>query len=410
MPVRAVADRLLPFLATIIAAAVLSAPVAAQNRNAPRRPPLPNGADTNSVTAYSQYGVSQLHLDTRKAVAAFYWATRLDPSAAEQVYAYRSALLLDNRHLLRGLLTDDRGVQRLPEMRRIDSLMQRALMLNPFFHTWLDDVIITEYITTGTRQELRQQGSQNSDAEVDYAVNTWLRDNESGWRPFIDYARGQFNEALALWAEQAHSRPRDAMPHARRARAMYLSGRLDSARAELTSALRLARASDAEVIRFSYESKAAWEFALGRIYEQQGQADSARAAYERALVEDLGYYPAHVQLGQLRLEARDTAAALRELRRAVEVKEDEYIPQLNYGVVLGQAGQMDSAEAHLARAAALEPWAAAPWLMLGAVQDARGDRAGAIRSFEGYLARAARNDMRRTAIQQRLADLRRDSH
>lgn len=396
----------LPLLAGLVLGGAANA--AAQRTGAPpRRPTLPASADTNSAQAYNDYGLDQLRSNPRRAAAAFYWASRLDPISAEVVYAYRIALMLDDPERLRGYLRGDPRTLRGPESRRLDSLMQRALTLNPFYHAWLDDILVTEFVTRELGRSLRIDGVEASAPEISYAVNSWLRSRDSGLRPILSYSQGKFRESLDQWADEARQRPRDPMPRAWRARALYLGGNLDSARAELSTALRLARAADADSTRVFYESKSAWEFALGRIFEGLGRLDSAQAAYERTLVEELSYYQAHIRLGMLRLARGDTAAALTELSRAVLVKEDEYLPRITYAAALRLAGRHDSAETHLDRAIELEPWVALPRLLLGLERQARGNNAGAVEAFEAYLARSPRSDPDRATIQSLVETLRR---
>ena len=69
----------------------LSLSLAAQN--VPARPPL-DGADTNHAAAYYQYGLSVLAQDPFKAADAFYWASRIDPTWAQPLYAGRIAYLM----------------------------------------------------------------------------------------------------------------------------------------------------------------------------------------------------------------------------------------------------------------------------------------------------------------------------
>src|SRR5206468_5794225 len=103
-------------------------PLQAQNGKVPKRPDLEAAADTNSAAAYYRYGVSVVEKDPRKAADAFYWATRLDPTWAQPLYARRIALLMADPRLLIGYMSRNRGVVQSKEAKSIDSLELRALM------------------------------------------------------------------------------------------------------------------------------------------------------------------------------------------------------------------------------------------------------------------------------------------
>jgi tetratricopeptide (TPR) repeat protein len=381
----------------MLALAAVLAPGAglAQGAAAPRRPPLGDAADTNDPGAYRRYAEERLDRDPERAAAAYYWAARLNPASAEHVYGYRVALLMADRFRLRAYFTGDR---RARGMRQIDSLEARAMLLNPFQHRWLDDQLVQKWVMDQVGSYVRNQGERVEEGEQWYVVNTWLRSHDSPYRPLVDYAQGRFRPALDAWAEVLRRHPRNAGLHAERAHIFYLSGQFDSARFELSTALTAARASEADTVRFFYQSTAVWEYCRGLILEQLGRHDDARLAFERTLTEDLSYYPAQVRLAALALARGDTAGTLRELARAVEAKDDEYGSRFAYGSVLRAVGRLDSAEVHLARAAELEPWTAEPRLLLGAVRDQLGDRPGALAALDEYLARARRADERAAQI------------
>ena len=47
------------------------------------------GADTNDARSYYQYGVRMIDSKPEESVRAFYWASRIDPSSGEVLYAMR---------------------------------------------------------------------------------------------------------------------------------------------------------------------------------------------------------------------------------------------------------------------------------------------------------------------------------
>ncbi len=379
--------------------------LAQRPREMPARPRLPDGADTNSAVEYFRLGEQRLRYDPEQAEAAFFWAGRLNPEAAEYPYARRVALMLADPQRLLRYVDGDAPILRSMEIRAIDSLLARAYMMDPFFHPRLDDALILEWIRRAFGRNL---GSASG--AIDHTTFEQIVLDIAAARPadaaWIAYSRRQFPDALRHWNDVARRNRRNAYIRAQRSRAFYQMGRFDSARVEMQSALEIARRRDADSVRYFYESKAQWQYSLGRIYEQLGDTETARAAYEQSLVEELAYYPAHIRLGLLHIARADTAAALREFARAVSVKEDEYLPRLTAAYFLANSGHLDSADAHLRRAIEIEPHAAQPRLMLGAVADQRGDRAVALEAFEAFLARAPRDDPGLSAVRSRVGALR----
>lgn len=388
-------------VASFVCLLLLPALAGAQTREAPpRRPALAAGADTNSAAAYYSFGVAHLRDNAASSADAFWWAARLDPEAALYPYARWVALLIDDPDLR---WTSRRGSDAVAaRARAMDSLMIRALIFDPFMQRALDEPLFIQMvahilgvsINSGQRARerelmLRQAIEQNPEVAAAY-----------------HFTRGQYDDALEVWGRVARRSPRNAGIRADRARAFYLLGSLDSARVQMTQALEVARRRDADSMQFSYESKASWEYALGRIQVRLNHPDAAREAFEGALIEDLAYYPAHIHLGLLHIARADTAAALREFVRAVESREDEYLPRVTYAFFLANSGKADSAAAHLRRAIEIEPWAPQPRLMLGAILDGKGDAAGALEAFEGFIVRAPGNDQDLPTVRARVAQLR----
>jgi len=140
------AVRQLLVLATLAAVASTS-DLLAQARKEPKRPTLAMSRDTNRAAEYYAYGESVIPTDPRKAADAFYWASRLDPTWAQPLYARRVALLMaSDPAFLVGYMDGKRGYTRSKEARRIDSLELRALMLNPYLNRELDKELLLAYV------------------------------------------------------------------------------------------------------------------------------------------------------------------------------------------------------------------------------------------------------------------------
>lgn len=403
--------RLRRTLTTIIAAlgcaattdlAGQSAP-AATTRPIPPRPVIDAGADTNNPRSYVVWATGQLRRRPEQAAAAFYWATRLEPNYAEAFYGLHVARLLANTSILIGWVEGDRGTLSSPGVRAIDSLRYRAQAVDPFFREDLDDVLVEFYYV----EVIIRENPTLSRTEVQYEIRNLLdRSRDPYTRAWLAATRGNYREALRIWADLARNRPRNYTLRTVRARAFMQLGNADSAVTELRAAITAARAADTTRMWHVYDSKEALEFSLGWIQEQRRDTAGAREAYQRALVENLGFWPAHVRLGLLAMAARDTATAFREMRAALDIREDDYNARLMMGFLAGTNRRFDEAVLHLTRAAEIEPFAAAPWDIIGQIQDAAGRRAEAIAAYERFLRLASRNDSSRPPVEGRLAVLR----
>ena len=380
------------FLVVLVAVSA-AAPVAAQpGATAPPRPQLGADADTNDAAAYYAFGVSRLRQRPEEAAAAFYWAARLDPASPDAFYARRAALLMSDPYRLVKYQEGDRATIRSPDVRRIDSLQLRAMMLDPFFVRRHDDVVAEAYLRELVTRDARQSGDQVNEAALRFVIERYLHNAPAGHRAWINYAEQKFRDAVDDWAIALRRDSKDTHLRAERARALYLLGSFDSARAEMARAIGDARAEDTTKTWYVYESKAQWEFSLGWIYERLGTARAAKEAYQRALMEDLTFYPAHLRLGTLALAVGDTAGALLEMARAVQARDDEYDAHLQYGFVLDAARRYDSAAAHFRRAGELEPFAATAQFLLARSLDAAGDAAGAAGAYDRCARLSKRDD------------------
>ncbi len=372
------------------------------------RPALAPDADTCDAYAYYLFGRSQLREHPTVAAAAFYWTQRLSPSSPFAYYSERVALLMADPRLLRGYVDGDRRTLQSAKVRWIDSLQVQAITLDPFFPQPLDEDLIVKYLTNRIGNQIRSQLWQTSavsDQEIEDYIRSEIDNADPATRAWLAFGRGQYREAADYWAGELLRHPGDADLRVRRSQALFLLGQLDSASAELEAALVMARRSDAEKMRYVYDSKVLWVYELGRIHEQEGNWAAARDAYQRALVEDLSFYPAHVRLAYVAVRAGDTATAVTELERAITIKDDDFSAQLLLGKVNAARRAFGPATQQLHRAAEIEPWVAYPHFALGNVRMEAVDREGAAIEYQRFLALAARTDPNVAAARRRLAAL-----
>lgn len=337
----------------------------AQARTEPPRPSLPRGADQNDWEAYFDYGASILRTKPGQADAAFYWASRLDPSRAEPLYARRVAFwLLDLGRFVR-YLREDPTVLESPPIRWADSLYLRALQRNPFVPQTL---AIIPY---------------------DELPGEWAGD--LGTLAFIAYARLDYAHAAELWSRQIRKNPeRHAWARYLRALALVPLGRFDSASVEMAT-LGNTLAARAEAITSPvYESQEMIEYGIGMLQLVQGNVAAGREHLERALQENLAFFPAHEQLGHLALEIRDSANAVTEYAQAAELAPSEPWIQFATGTGLLQLGRYSDAVIRLEQAVQLEPLYSDARLALAQAQVAAGDSTGALHNVDEYLRLAPR--------------------
>ena len=366
---------LLLVLCLAVAAAPLAAP--AQGVKRPSKRPTIAGLDTNSAAAYYQHGLAMLEKSPAIAAVSFEWALLLDPGWAEPYYARRIALHMTNQRQLADYVLGVPHVVRSDRVRQIDSLHYEALIRNPFLYQKLNKVMIEQHFYNQTG--------------VSGALIDWDR-QDPGLAGWLAYSRGDFPKALTYYTRAA-SKGRDGYEYqTNRARAFYGMAQYDSTVAALNLYLAEARKRDEKDLIYFYDSKALYEYSIGHALVQKGDLDGARAAYGRALTEDLSFYMAHAALARLASTAGDTATAFLEYGLAVELRPDDAAMRYQYGMALMQARRFDDAAAQFQKATEASPHYAAPYFPLAYILDgAKGDDAGALKNYEAFLARAPKS-------------------
>lgn len=395
----------------VVAALACGVPftIAAQSRNPPKRPRLTAGADTNSARAYYDAGVAFLKADPPTAAAAFYWASRLAPSWPEAFYARRVAGLLSDEHLLMGYLEGEQGAVRSRQAQALDSLEYQAQRINPFFLRDLDEMLLSGYVIAvykESRRRAMEPVSPGEEPAMEYLVNQYLQSGTSlSVRAAIATSRRQFGEALEFYRQLlAHSRIKAEL-RILRARIFYSMASYDSALVEMQGALDELRQRDTARTMPVYVSRELLEHSIGIIDEAAGDTAAARAAYGRALLENLSFAPAHTHLAVLDLLRGDTATALSEWDLAIQVAPEEAPLRTAYGLLLAQTGRGDDAVLQLDHAVELEPFYAIPHYLLGYVAELQARREVALQAYRAFLARASVHDRLRATAEQRVAAL-----
>lgn len=395
--------RRLLLAALLCATAVPS--LAAQRLGPPvDRPRLRDVVDTNDAQAYYDLGLDVVERDPQKAAAAFYWAARINPTWGQPLYARRVALLMSNRGMLSRLYQGSR--RNSPELRQLDSLQFRALMLSPFLYRRLDRTMFMSYIRDRVTQGSRMSGGgEPSRVDVDYEIDQYLRNGDAATRAWLAYNNGDFTTALKLYdAASGSSRDRSGV-RLERARIFGMIGQADSAISEMRLALAEMRKRDEKDLVVFYDSKALAEYSIAVLLEGAGDTDGARDAYGQALQEDLAYYPAHMRLGLLALGKADTTTALSELALASQLAGDEPVIHYTNGFVLLASRHYAEAAAALEKAVTIEPYFALPYLRLGQAYELLAKGPEAVNAYQGFLDHASKVDIQRDYAMKRMAEV-----
>ena len=362
--------------ALVLSAAELSA----QKIEMPKRPKLEANADTNDWEAYYEYGARYFQQFPGRAYDAFYWAARLAPWSADPLYAQWVAFHMRDIPRFQRYLDDDKKVLEAPDVQRSDSLARLAFLRNPFVHRAMEMAV------------------------YDALPGRWGGDILS--RAWIAYANQKFDNALALFGRAISEKP-DKFYRLRHVRAVIFVAKrqVDSAHAEMTALLEKTRQVDERELVHVYESKAFYEYAIGRLELARGNQRAAQEAFERALTEDLAYGPAYVWLATLAEGKRDTASALAAYAQAVDLAPADPIYRYQYAVALMKASRTEEGLAQINQAIALEPFYADSYVFKAAAHEQLAQTDSARVAYQAYLARAPRNAENRTRATRRLAAL-----
>ncbi len=347
-----------------------------------RRPRLAAKADTNDWEAYYEFGVQNLQRFPSRAYDAFYWAARLAPWSGDPLYAQWVAFHLRDVPRFARYLDDDQKVLAARDVRAADSTVSRAFLRNPFVHRGMEMAL------------------------YDALPGRWRGDALT--RAWLAYANQKFDKANELFGKAISQKP-DQFYRFRHIRAVLfvMYKQYDSALTEVQALLAKAREaerSEAALVR-EYESKAFYEFAIGQLEAARGNPRAAREAFERALIEDLAYGPAHVALGALSEAAGQREAALASYAQAVDLSPGDAVYRYRYAVALLKANRPRDALDQLDQAIALEPYYAESYVFKGGAHETLGQADSARVAYRAYLDRAARNGQNRSLATRRLAAL-----
>jgi len=345
-----------------------------------QRPNLAAHADTNSWEAYFDYGVAHLRDSPRLAEAAFVWAAKIDPTRAEPLFGRWVAYWRRFPGWFEDYLKDVPAVVESPRIVQVDSLFWRALLRNPFVPRHLA-VLLYEQLP-----------------------GTWGHDRYT--TGLLAYSAGRYDQAVANFGGLLRS---DSVKHYQvrfdLALCYTATRRFDSAAVQVAALLaEMRRRSEARLTYF-YESRELYQYSLGLLHRALGAIPTARADLGEALVQNLGFYPAHAELGEVALAEGDKPQAVAEYAQAADLGANDGVMHYRYALALHGVGRIADAEVELQRAVTLEPFYAAPYFVLAQVLESRGNIDGAVKSYRQYLERTERGDPQIEMTRARIAAL-----
>jgi tetratricopeptide (TPR) repeat protein len=370
--------------AFILAGAIALAPArlrAQRDFNAIPRPRLDSAADTNSSAEYLNRGMLLFRKNPKEARAAFYWASRLDPRAAAPIYSRYMAWLLD-RGNARAYALRDKDLEQSGERKFVDSLVYAAMLRDPFVRIRVDKTL--------WGMSPRSPGRLNLSFDPSMNAMTYVMEGRN------DEALIQYNKAIA-------QRPKSVGAYIGRANLFYYLQQYDSAAVDLARALAVISEQENEELIVLYRSKALLAYGQGHALLMAGDVPHAREAFGRALAEDLSFYMAHMRLGAIAAVDRDTATAIQEYETAIALRGNDPVVRHDFALMLMKIGKLDEAAEQFRKAIEAEPFFAAPYVLLAAIEAASGNEAEAKRLLEQFVARAARDDPTLERARQALA-------
>jgi len=348
-------------------------PLASLHGPYPRPELVDTTADPNDALSYYRLGDSVRRDLPGLADRAFYWALRLDPTFADAYFA-RWTLL---RREFPWREMPDGSIRRIFVVQpnavlATDSLLGIAVAYSPFLEGSLD--FPRWIINVDARRAARDQ------------IMAGMR----------AYGRRDFRKAVTEWAKAIEKEPAAVLLHVPRAYAWVRLDEPDSAIGDLMVLVKRLELVQRDSSMAAYYSKEYLYYAIGMLHAIKQRYEEARAAFEQALLENLGFYMAHVRLAGTAALLEDTATALNELQTASLIRADDPLALVYHASLLINAGRVPEAERQLHAALRADSDYALPHVFLGLAAETRHDTATARAEYGRYLARAPRNATERS--------------
>ncbi len=365
------------FMLILAALCLTAAPLAAQKNKELKRPKLDAAADTNDWNAYYVYGLTRLQSRPDESERAFYWASRLNPAVPDPLFAQWVAHWMKDENHMYAYLLGDRHAATSKDAVRNDSLVYRATLKNPFVNRALE-----KRMWDRLDAELRlETGGRSSIFGV--TGDPWV----AGW---FAYMRGDMGLAVRKFQEAVDKKPNELSYRLDLADVLYHTGNADGAVSELDNVISEMHKRDLKKLVIWYNSKAQIEYRVGMVYFTAQRLEDAKAAFGRALSEDLSYYMAHARLGDIALAQHDTAGALLEYGSAAELNADDPVLRQGYGLALLASHRATEAAAEFRKAIEIDPYFAMAHYELAIALEMDGKNGEAAQAYQDFIEHASR--------------------
>ena len=333
----------------------------------PVRPPLPAG-DPKHWEPYFDQGVRIFRQTPIGAEQHFYWASRMDPTRAEPLFARYAAFFAHTRaEDVGAYFRAEATILRRPDILAADSLRTLALMRNPFVHRGLEILIFD-----------RLPGDFSDSRDT---------------RAWIAYSNGEFPKAIDLHTRTIErGRAEARWRRLDRALAYAAMGDNRAALADLRKLLDELRAQDDRGAVTFYQSKHFLLYMIGMLHQSMREYDAARTAFQESLVEDASFAYGNAGLAAVSRVQRNNVQAEGEYALAVELAPNDGVLRLWHAQVLFDLQRYLDADAELAKAMVLEPHWPAPLHLLGRVRERQGRMDDAYDAWTKYIAMAPAAD------------------
>jgi tetratricopeptide (TPR) repeat protein len=343
-------------------------PLASLHGPYPRPVLADTNADPNDALSYYRLGDSVRRVLPGLADQAFYWALRLDPTFADAYFA-RWTLL---RREFPWREMPDGSIRRIFAVHAgaalaTDSLLNIAIAYSPFLEGSLD---FPRWIINADERRAARE-----------AIMAGMR----------AYGLRDYHKAVTEWATALRKEPKAVLLHVPRAYAWVRLNEPDSAIGDLTILVKHLELVQRDSSVAPYYSKEYLYYAIGMLHASKLRYEEARAAFEQALLENLGFYMAHVRLAGTAALLQDTTTALTELQTAMLIRADDPLALVYHASLLISAGHLGDAEQKLRAALRADSDYALPHVFLGLAAETRHDTTMARAEYSLYLARAPRS-------------------
>ncbi|MEM1095425.1 MAG: tetratricopeptide repeat protein [Bacteroidota bacterium] len=332
-------------------------------------------ADSNDFIAHYNLGVGYLTKERYpEAMASFETAAELNPALWYAFFAMYCTAYAQDEALYEESIAALPDSALSPSIATVNGYLERAVAIHPFFDWRLSTILLPE----------DPLGSMSGPSRDIYRVlyNALAKG-------FREFSLGYYAKA-----EQSLTRTLDILPDYQeayqiRGLARALQNNYDGAIQDFQTVITSVDSLKSERILPVEINTHELHYLVGHAYHAQNNWTAARAAFQRTLEEQFGYYMAHYQLALLHRKEGNLAEALQELDAALFAAPDDPILNVEYGGVLIRMSRPREAVPYFERTIAAHPSYALPYFNLAYALEEAGQTEAAQEAYRSFLARAS---------------------